>query len=279
MIYGCAAWGLRETPLEEQLKITKDLNLNHLELGIANAENDIPADADDNTVAEVKALYEKYGVEMFCGATGCDFTVSEDECYENVEKIKKVIDLCEKLGIRYLRIFAGFSHFEEIVGERWSRMINCLNKIAEYSSKTNVVPVIETHGGVDGYDDGVVHFRSTSAETDCVKKMLSELSERIEFVYDPANLYAVGYDPAEFYNIIKSRTAYAHFKDFAPLSSGHIHPAACGESDMDWKSIFKAMSGFDGTVFIEYENVEDVREGIERSINYLNKIEKELANE
>ncbi len=276
MVYGCAAWGLRETPLEEQLKITRDLKLNHLELGIANAEMDIPADADQETLSKVKELYKNYEVEMYCAATGCDFTVAKDACYANVEKVKKVIDICEYLGVKYLRIFAGFSHCEEVVGERWDRMIECLNKVAEYSSNTSVTPVIETHGGVDGYDDGVVHFRSTSAETEAIQKLSAQVSERIKFVYDPANLYAVGYDPAEFYELIKSRTAYAHFKDFAPLKSGHILPAACGESNMDWKSIFKAMDGFDGPVFIEYENVEDVREGIERSIKYLNKIEKEL---
>lgn len=275
MIYGCAAWGFRETPLEKQLEITKSFGLKHLELGIANADNDIPLDADKEQLDKVKELYNKYGVELYCAATGCDFTVSKEDCYANVEKVKKVIDMCDYLGMKCVRIFAGFSHVEDVVGEKWEIMIDCLNKIAEYSSNTNVTPVIETHGGVDGYDDGVMHFRSTSAEKDAMAKMASQISDKIKFVYDPANLYAVGYDPAEFYNIIKDRTEYAHFKDFAPLESGHILPAACGESDMDWKSIFEAMRGFDGPVFIEYENVDDVREGIERSIKYLEKIEKE----
>ena len=279
MKYGCAAWGFRETPLEEQLKITRDFGFKYLELGIANAEKDIPADADRDTLEQVKNLYKKYGVELLCGATGCDFTVDKKDCLANVEKIKKVIDLCQYLGIKYVRIFSGFSPCGEVVGEKWDTMINCLNEIADYSSNTNVIPVIETHGGVDGYDDGVVHFKSTSAEKESVKKLVTQLSDRIKFVYDPANLYAVGYNPAEFYEIIKNKTAYAHFKDFAPLKSGHILPAACGESSMDWKDIFKAMEGFEGPVFIEYENVEDVREGIKRSIDYLNKIEKELANE
>ena len=278
MIYGCAAWGLRETPLEEQFKLTKELGLDYLELGIANADMDIPADADSNILSKVEKLYVKYGIEPFCAATGCDFTVEKQDCLDNVVKIKKVIDICEFLRIKYLRIFAGFSPVEEVVGEKWNVMIKCLNEIAEYSSKTSVIPVVETHGGVNGFEDGVLHFRSTSAEKDALKKLVSQVSERIQFVYDPANLYAVGYDPAEFYNIIKGRTAYAHFKDFAPLESGHILPAACGESDMDWKSIFKAMEGFDGPVFIEYENVDEVREGIERSLKYLNKVEKELQN-
>ena len=41
MKFGNASWGFRETPLEEQLKLTKRLGLEVLELGIANAPKDM----------------------------------------------------------------------------------------------------------------------------------------------------------------------------------------------------------------------------------------------
>ena len=40
MKIGPAAWGFRETPLEKQLEITKNLGFSYLELGIAGHEND-----------------------------------------------------------------------------------------------------------------------------------------------------------------------------------------------------------------------------------------------
>ena len=64
MKFGNAAWGFRETPLEEQFKITADMGLSALEIGIANAPKDIPLDVTDAELFKVKELSEKYGVEM-----------------------------------------------------------------------------------------------------------------------------------------------------------------------------------------------------------------------
>ena len=61
MKFGNAAWGFRETPLEQQLKITSDMGLRVLELGIENAPNDVKI--GDDTKA-VKELYRKYGIEL-----------------------------------------------------------------------------------------------------------------------------------------------------------------------------------------------------------------------
>ena len=89
MKFGNAAWGLRETPLEEQFKITAEMGLDVLEIGIANAPMDIQLDITDNQINSIKNMSEKYGVKMLCGATGNDFTTGNDD----IEKIKKVIDI------------------------------------------------------------------------------------------------------------------------------------------------------------------------------------------
>lgn len=116
MIYGNASWGFHEMDLEEQLKITAKMELPILELGIANAPKDLPLDASDSELENVKSLYKKYGVKLMCAATGNDFTNGNSD---DVEKVKRVIDICAKLGVKYLRIFAGFSPAAEVVGERW----------------------------------------------------------------------------------------------------------------------------------------------------------------
>ena len=67
MNFGNAAWGFRETPLEKQLEITRNMGLDILELGIANAPKDIPLDADEKVLDTVKELYKKYKIQLvFC---------------------------------------------------------------------------------------------------------------------------------------------------------------------------------------------------------------------
>ncbi|MDD6736162.1 MAG: sugar phosphate isomerase/epimerase [Clostridiales bacterium] len=272
MKFGNASWGFREAPLEEQLKVTKELGLEVLELGIANAPKDLPLDACDETLAEVKALYEKYGIELCCAATGDDFTNGDKN---DVAKIKKVTDICAKLGIKYLRIFAGFSPVAEVTGKRWDNMIECLKEVDGYAASKGVFMVVETHGGVNGYDDGVEHFLSTSSDPETLYKMMSQLPETVKVNFDPANLWAVGVKhPEEVYNKLKPRVAVVHLKDFADLPSGHLKPAACGESSMDWKEILKSLADFDGPALFEYENVEDVAEGSKRCYDYIKSLLK-----
>lgn len=265
MIFGNAAWGFRETPLEEQFKITADMGLEELEIGIANAPNDISLDVTDSELEAVKALSSKYNINMTCAATGDDFTVGNDD----VVKVKRVIDICKKLGVTNLRIFAGFTALEDVSAEAFDTMIEAMGEVCRYAKTQGIVPVIETHGGVNGFEDGVEHFASTTTDLETLKKILSALPDNARVCFDPANLYAVEKNPVQFYEEIKDKVAYAHFKDFAKLPSGHIKPSFCGDSDMDWAAILDAMKDFNGVAVFEYENTEDIKEGLIKSYDYI----------
>ncbi len=265
MRFGNASWGFRETPLEEQLKITKNMGLTVLELGIANAPNDIPLDVNQDGIREIRRLYQAYGIELLCAATGNDFTNGNTA---DVQKIQRVIDICLALGIKILRIFAGFSHGEEVVGARWDTMIQGLVECAEYAKKQGVTLAIETHGGVDGFEDGVKHFHSTTTIPELLDKLLAEVPENVMLNFDPANLNAVGVtDVVGMYKKWQSRIVAIHLKDFATLPSGHLRPAACGEGTIDWRALMQAVDGFDGPLLFEYENVEDVADGLMRCLD------------
>lgn len=271
---GAASWGFRELALEERLVICKRLGVKYLEAGIANAPTDIPLEADGMELEKVKRLYLKYGISSALASTGNDFTLSDQkELKMQVEKVKKVIDICAEINAGYLRIFAGFSPAEEITGKRWDNMISSITEVAEYARRKKVILAIETHGGVISYPDGVVHFSSVTTAKECLKRMLSEIPEDVKFVFDPANLYAVELaQPEEIYQILKGRIAYFHMKDFIKKQNGHYVPAACGESDFDWKALMRIISDSSEPVLVEYENCWDVEAGMARSLQYLENI-------
>ena len=272
MIFGNAAWGFRETPLKKQLEITHGMNLSVLELGIANAPSDLPLDISDSEIENVKAMFEKHGIKLLCAATGNDFTRGNDN---DVPKVKCVIDICRKLGIKYLRIFAGFTPVSEVTGKKWENMVLCLNEIYRYAKDKNVVPVVETHGGVKVFSDGVKHFASVTVDKNALIKLMSDVPD-IKFNFDPANFYAAGVkNPEDVYEIIKDKVCYLHFKDFAELKSGNFVPTYCGKSDMNWDKILKPLKNFNGPALFEYENTADVAEGCKKCFEFIQEKIKE----
>ena len=102
---------------------------------------------------------------------------------------------------------------------------------------------------------------------------MEQIPNNVGFNYDPANIYAVGIkDPDEIYQIIKDRVAYAHFKDCVTLPSGHLLPAACGESDMDWRKILDGIGDRDLVAVFEYEIPDDIEDGINRCADFINSL-------
>ena len=266
MKLGNAAWGFRETPLEEQFKITSDMGLQILEIGIANAPKDIQLDVSEEELENIKAMAKRYNVNILAAATGNDFTTGNAD----IEKVKRVIDICNSLNILNLRIFAGFTPLADMSEEAFNIMTKSLTEVCNYAKDKDVTPVIETHGAVEGYDDGVEHIMSTTTDLKTLKRIMSKLPENARICFDPANLYAVGVEnPEAFYNEFKEKTAYAHFKDFKKLLSGHLKPSYCGDSDMDWEKILDAMKDFEGFCVFEYENTEDITEGLEKCKAYI----------
>ena len=61
-------------------------------------------------------------------------------------------------------------------------------------------------------------------------------------------------------------------KDWSKKGDGWV-AVAIGDDDLDYTPLFENMS-YDGVCLIEYEPLHDTKDGIRRSLNYLNKIEE-----
>ena len=269
MRYGLAAWGLREESLESQLAMTRELGLELLEFSIANYDKDaLQVGSSDEEIENVKKLFAQYGVKLECGCTGNDFT--GDDVAEQITKVKAVIDIAAKLGLKYLRIFAGFTSDSLVYGERFDKMIAALKEVNDHAAPKGVTLCVETHGGVTCMDNGaLLHFHSPSTRTDMWKKIAET---GVSMTYDPANLSGVGMPaPGEFYKEFKAIIPYMHLKDFKDVPGGEA-PAACGEGRIDWKRLWNDLEGYNGPAMVEYEVVEDVRDGMIRSLNFLNSL-------
>ena len=279
MNYGLAAWGLRLTPLRDQLAMTKRLELRHLELGIAGFRNDLlQADSKLCAVETIRDLFRSADLQPSCAATGNDFTQEREvDVRQSLDQTLAALKLADTLGIRYMRIFAGFSPVADVTGKRYDLLTECLEKVYEAAKETQVLPVVETHGGVETLADGTVrHFASISTEDGTLEKLLNDIPA-MKLNFDPANLHVLGKDIAAFYRRFREKIAYVHLKDFVRKGMGWS-PAACGEGNMDWPGLLAEMRTFEGPALLEYEIPDDAERGFADSLKFLIKEEKDLAS-
>ncbi|MBO7741121.1 MAG: sugar phosphate isomerase/epimerase [Victivallales bacterium] len=264
---GSAAWGLRETPLEEQFALCRRLGLSQLELSIGNGPKDwVQPDSPEELLEKIALWREQYGVGTICGCTGNDFT-AEGDLGGDIAHVKAATDTASRLGIRYLRIFAGFTSDSLIYGARLERMLDALKAVAEHGAERGMVIAVETHGGVTPTGDGsIIHFQSPSTRADIWPMILAT---GCRMLFDPANLNAAGHpDTTAFLREFRDAVAYVHLKDFADVPGG-VRPAAIGEGRMKVQPLLDEIRALDCPVMLEYEMPGDIADGLQRSLDLL----------
>lgn len=260
---GSAAWGFRALKLPRQLALAAKYGMAYHELGIANADTDIPLDATAEDLETVKRLYREHGISLQCAATGCDFT--GPDAPEQVRKVLRVMEICEAVGAEKLRVFAGFTPLADMTEERWSGMLQSLRAVAKAAYEKHITLCVETHGAVEPMLDGVRHIRSTTTQVEDIRRILDAAD--VKLVFDPANLHAVGEEDLEgFFEAVKDRIGYIHLKDFRHGPQGQLYPCALGEGGTKWEPLAKKMLSANVPLLFEYENCEDLEDGLHQCI-------------
>lgn len=262
---GAAAWGLRQTPLEEQFAMCRRLGLRQLEISIANGDGDfLQLGAGRREADHVRRLSDDSGVGICCACTGNDFTGADYPA--QVERVKAAIAIAAECGCQFLRIFAGFSSDSVVHGAVHAHMIDSLRECAAFAASRHVTLAVETHGGVNDLGGAIMHVASITTRANTWQPILDT---GCKMLYDPANLDAAGQaDPIAFYRIFAADVAVIHLKDFRKVPGGW-KPAACGEGGLDYPALLDAIRGFTGPVLLEYELPEDVEDGLRRSLKAL----------
>ena len=190
-----------------------------------------------------------------------------------VDKAMRQIQAAADCGAKQVRLFAGFTPVEKVDAAIWDRMIKAFWDTDELCQRLDMTIAIETHGGITFDDDEAAHhFNSVSTDPDSLIRLIDQLPPKVGFNYDPGNIKAVRPDDKNCcLEQINERINYCHLKDWKRKGDGWI-AVAIGDDDLDYAYLFENMI-YDGVCLIEYEPLHDTRDGIHRSLDYLNKIE------
>lgn len=257
------------------IKHTADMGFD----GIEFTKLQPPEGEDEISFAKrIKAETDKLGLEISNYSMGANFICETDEeFYDEIERVKKAIDVAEILGAKRFRHDAATEpgKYRTFDGALPVIAKGC-QIIAEYAAKKGIKTMIENHG-----------YFCQGAER--LEKIYNAVNHpNFGLLADMGNMLFADSDPAVSFGRIAPYTEHVHAKDFHiklpqdmpgrgyrfTVSDGRLlRGAIIGHGDVSVLQCLKALKrvGYDGYVSIEFEGMEEPLEAIEIGFENLKK--------
>ena len=206
----------------------------------------------DNDAAQVKALLDKYGLEMVNLYHHCSGTSPED-CENAYRKAVNYFDFMKKIGAKYMNLQA--STWNEAPFDRPTdrdeilRYAEVSNRIGKAAKEEGIVPCFHPHANTHIFKENEIDIFLENTDPNLVWLCI-----------DTAHTLLGGMDPVAACKKYVSRTRYIHLKDAAP--NANLHPEwpmsrfrPLGFGAIDFRSFYDELKagGYDGVLCVELD--------------------------
>lgn len=213
------------------------------------------------------------GIELSNYSMPTNFIQPDEEAFEaEVARVKTHVDLLHRMGIKHMRhdVSAFTVPVEETTIEYFEKhlaeMVEGSRRIADYAAQFGITTTIENHGWL-------------VQASDRVQRVLHEVNRpNFKTTLDIGNFMCV--DEASLVGVQKNLpyASLVHFKDFyfrpsyhdpgagkwfKTVNGNYLRGAIVGQGDINIREVVKLVkqSGYDGYITVEFEGMEDCREG------------------
>lgn len=282
--------GTPEYTVTEAIKLFHDIGIDGAEIVIQDGYcSGISCACSEEELAEVKRAATEHNIEISCLTPYNSYFDSLDDQVRTAEidAICNVINACEYLGARFIRIYGGNQPAGDTTNlpERRAKLVEAMRILGERAAAKNVTLIIENH------------FNTMAVSAQDSADLISEINHpNVRILYDQANLtFTEKEDYQEAIAIQQQYVAYMHIKDLVFKegvgfnSSAVSHPdeeernvytKIVGEGIVPWPEIIKLVRehGYDGWLSLEYErrwhptDIPDASVGMKQSADYLKAI-------
>lgn len=243
---------------------------------------------NDELVEDMRKTAEDVGIELSNYAILANLIQYDEDIYEEeIDRVCTHVDIANKLGVKLMRhdVSAFSREPEENVISNFRRdfpkMVEACTIIADYADQYGITTTVENHGFYVNGSDRV--------------QALIEAVDRPNFksTLDVGNFLCVDEDPLVGIKKNLPYTVMVHFKDFyvrpahrdpgkgAWFRSNHgnyLRGAIVGQGDIDVWQAMKMIkdAGYDGYISIEFEGMEDCKEGSKIGMDNVRRIWNEV---
>lgn len=209
-------------------------------------------------------------------AVGANFvTENEADFQHQIDQAKKHVDIARQLGVQLMRHDVASRPKPETSIQQFEsdlpKLVEACQEIADYAAQYEIVTSVENHG----------FFMQAS---DRIQRLIHAVNRpNFKTTMDTGNFMCVDEDPVA---AVKKNIEYAsivHLKDFYLRPSGqnpgtgfiqttsgnYLRGSIFGHGDVDARSVIQVIkeSGYDGYISLEFEGLEECREGTKISMD------------
>lgn len=282
--------GTPEYTVCEALELFAKIGADGAEIVVQDGyKSGIPCDCSLSVLAEIKKCAEDNNIEIVCLTPyNSHFnSLDEDVRQKEIEAIKKVIDYCDYLGAKYIRIYGGnlaAGDTENIEAKR-ENLIKSMRYLGDIAAEKGVTLVVENH------------FNTMAVSAKQTAELIRDINHKaVRILYDQPNLsFTENEDYEEAIRIQQQYVSYMHVKDFVfkegksfessdvarpKAEERNVYTRIVGEGIIKWNEILKLVKehGYDGWLSLEYErrwhpnDIPDASIGMKKSLEYLRSI-------
>ena len=244
-----------------------------------------PFTVDVEMAKKIREKAASLKMEVSSYTIGANFVdKNEKEFRDEIERIKKEVDIANILGVKRMRHDVAYRKPEDSSLDNFEKdlpfIVKAAQEIADHAAKYGIVTSIENHG----YH--VQHYSRVQRVVNAVGR------ENFRTTIDIGNFSVVDIDPLVGVRKNAHLASMVHVKDFylrkADMDPGegffktaggnYCRGAIVGQGDIDIRAALRILktAGYDGFLSIEFEGREDCLEGSRIGFENLRKFLKEI---
>lgn len=238
---------------------------------------------DPGLIEQIRERAAKAGIVVSNYAIGANFIVDSEEAYRaEIARVKREVDHAHALGVKLMRHDVASRQDTSIVRfqEDLPRIADACREIADYAAQYGITTSLENHG----------YYVQDSDRVQAVIHAVDRPNYKTTL--DVGNFVCVDENPVV---AVKKNISYAsmvHVKDFyirpenrnpgagwfRSAGGQYLRGAIAGQGDLDLREILRIVksSGYDGYLSIEYEGMEDCRQGTRIAFDNVRRIWDEV---
>ena len=230
--------------------------------------------------AEIRKTASDCGVDLSSYTIGANFIQPDEEAFrKEIERVKREVDVAARLGVTRMRHDAGWRPPAEATCRNFDadlpKLAEACAEIADYAKPFGITTSVENHG---------YHVQGSER----VERLIYAVGrENFRTTLDVGNFLCVDEDPVSAVKNNISLASMIHFKDFyvrknLAVRNGFfetkhgnlLRGSIVGYGDIDIPAIVEVIrnSGYDSYVSVEFEGMEECREGTSIGIRMLKEL-------